>query len=186
MKMIVWMTLLSTLVSTEVSTEIQFPGLVSLVGRCYQATFPDSEKIDTHCFSELYEGQFIVDDHLVCGDGNDYQGKTIYAIEAKSKNIIYRYYNSLGGFSDGSVRYADGHLQFPEETYQQADGPAKVYRTIWQLKGGSYVSMMDEKVADNQWQPIWKMNFKIVKASNMVTEFNEKGQMRCLVGSTPK
>ncbi len=50
----------------QANTTAQFAGLDQLVGHCWQATFPDGQKIDTHCFSDVYSGAFIKDQSLHC------------------------------------------------------------------------------------------------------------------------
>ncbi len=157
----------------------KYPGLSSLVGHCFHAPFPQGGAIDTHCFTDLYQGQFIIDDHLVCGDGKNYRGKTIYAVRADDHKVIYRYHNSLGGFSDGEVRFDAGVLNFPEESYQQKDGSAKVYRTQWQLNETGYLSVMDERLPSGEWQAVWQMAFKKTSDQEAVAQVDAAGQLQC-------
>lgn len=157
----------------------KYPGLSSLVGHCFQAPFPQGGAIDTHCFSDLYQGQFIVDNHLVCGDGKNYRGKTIYAVRADDQKVIYRYHNSLGGFSDGEVTFDAGVLHFPEESYQQKNGSAKVYRTQWKLNESGYQSVMDERMPSGEWKAIWQMDFEKTSEQDAVAQVDAIGQLQC-------
>ena len=63
------------------------------------------------------------DRHVVVGNDPVYRGETIYAWHGGRKRIEYRYWNSLGGQSDGYVEAgADGTLRFLDDHYVGPDG----------------------------------------------------------------
>lgn len=167
--------------ATEANPPNPYTGLMPLVGHCWQATFPDGKKIDTHCFSAVYDGAFINDQHVVCGDGAPYYGETWYAHDAPSNTVNYRYYNSAGGISDGSV-VADGQqLLFPDETYEN-QGQTITYRTTWDLTEGQYVSNMwrQDATVESGWVPVWQMVFKqVTLAEQSIVQFNAQHQLIC-------
>ena len=39
--------------------------LAFLVGHCWKGTFPDGKATDEHCFSWIYGGKFVRDEHVV-------------------------------------------------------------------------------------------------------------------------
>ncbi len=158
-----------------------YSGLLPLVGHCWQATFPDGKKIDTHCFSSVYDGAFIKDQHVVCGEGAPYYGETWYSHDQTSKSVQYRYYNSLGGVSDGSVKFQDKRLVFPDEHYEN-NGQQMTYRTHWELSEGQYVSTMWQKddSVEGGWKKVWHMLFKQVDLSQQnVVQFNHQHVLHC-------
>ena len=158
-----------------------FSGLMPLVGHCWQAPFPDGKKIDTHCFTSVYNGAFIKDQHVVCGDDQAYYGETWYTHDKTSNSVNYRYYNSLGGISDGSVQFQDQRLVFPDESYEN-NGQTTTYRTDWQLTEGQYVSNMwqQDHAAEDGWKKVWHMVFKQVDLSQQnVVQFNHQRELHC-------
>ncbi len=161
--------------------EMNFSGLMPLVGQCWQATFPDGKKIDTHCFSSVYGGMFIKDQHVVCGGEQPYYGETWYAHDQPSGTVNYRYYNSLGGVSDGTVEFKPMQLVFPDETYEN-NGQQITYRTTWDLSEGQYVSNMwqQDAAVEGGWKPIWNMDFKSINIEEQhVVQFNQHHELHC-------
>lgn len=169
------------MIFAAVAAKPQFNGLDQLVGQCWQATFSDGVKVDTHCFSEVYQGAFIKDQHVVCGGKEPYYGETWYVYDTDKKTITYRYYNSLGGISDGSIQFKDNQLIFPDETYQQGE-KRTTYRTTWSLGEQQYqtkMSQQDTTVAGG-WKPIWEMTFKAISvATDNTVSFDQTQQLRC-------
>ncbi|WP_223788145.1 hypothetical protein [Marinicella meishanensis] len=166
---------------TAVKAPNPFAGLLPLVGHCWQATFPDGKKIDTHCFTSVYDGAFINDQHVVCGEGEPYAGETWYAHDADNNTVNYRYYNSIGGVSDGTVVTNGEQLLFPDETYENK-GQSITYRTTWDLSEGQYVSNMwrQDATVEGGWVPVWQMVFKQVALADQSTAvYNEQRQLIC-------
>jgi hypothetical protein len=164
-----------------VAAESKFKGLDQLVDSCWQASFPDGKKVDTHCFSEVYSGAFIKDQHIVCGENQPYRGETWYVYDEKDQSVSYRYYNSMGGVSDGTVEFKDQKLLFPDETYEK-DGAKIVYRTDWSLQKGMYQSNMwqKDKSVETGWKKIWQMDFKQVDLKQNEHAFwGDNGLLNC-------
>ncbi len=165
----------------EVKSETQLQSFTPMVGHCWQATFPDGKKTDTHCFSAVYGGAFVKDEHVVCGPGEPYYGETWYAFDS-TEDAYFRYFNSLGGVSEGPVKFKPNSFHFPEEKYQQG-GEKKVYKTIWTITSANqYVSEMYEvsQQADENSELVWKMDFNRVELSQQqVVERNSLQQLHC-------
>ncbi len=94
-----------------------------LAGHCWRGEFPHGKATDEHCFTWVYDGRHLRDVHVVRGDdGGEYRGETIYSWDEKRGRIVYRYWNSFGGYSDGDIVETDGELVSPEERYAGKDG----------------------------------------------------------------
>ena len=74
--------------------------LAFLVGHCWKGTFPDGKVTDEHCFSWIYGGKFVRDEHVVHkGAGQpDGFGESIYVWDAPSGQLQYLYIESAGGW----------------------------------------------------------------------------------------
>lgn len=113
-----------------------------LVGACWRGEFNDGERIDTHCFEDIYGGAHIRDRHTVTGGDSVYRGETIYSAQPESNEISYTYFNSLGGVSVGKARaYKNGSLIFPEH-HEATDGSQLEIVTTWEVAktNDAYVS----------------------------------------------
>ncbi len=163
------------------ASQADFQTLNQLAGQCWQATFPDGKKVDTHCFSQVYGGAFIKDQHVVCGSEKPYYGETWYVYDSKQETVTYHYYNSFGGVSDGSVAFKQQQLLFPDETYQQGE-QSVTYRTTWSLADGQYTSAMQQQDAEHVdgWKPIWQMVFKPIDLEQQkLVQLNSKNELHC-------
>jgi hypothetical protein len=65
--------------------------LAYLVGHCWRGSFPGSTVSDEHCFSWVYGGKFVRDQHVVHhGDGKpDELGESIYVWDAATRRLEY-------------------------------------------------------------------------------------------------
>lgn len=123
-----------------------------LVGACWQGTFPDGRNVDTHCYEGFYGNAFIRDTHRVRGENPDYRGLAIYHYDPESKAIVYRYWNSLGGVSDGRILS-------PRERHVTEDGRVIELRTvIEQTAPDTYVSVSEQRNGE-AWREIWRIGF---------------------------
>src|ERR1700730_15455766 len=100
-----------------------------LVGHCWKGTFPDGKATDEHCFSWIYGGKFVRDEHVVHrGEGHpDGLGESIYVWDAASQQLQYLYIESAGGFSRGTVSGEGDALVFPPTSYLEK-GETQTYR----------------------------------------------------------
>ena len=113
------------------------PGLEPLgflVGHCWRGRFASGET-DTHCFERVFDGQHIRDRHEVTGGARPYRGETIFSWDAEADAVAFTYWNSSGGVSRGTMRPADGRLNFGDETYRGPDGRQISISTHWRPIG---------------------------------------------------
>ena len=105
-----------------------------LVGHCWRGRF-ESGEVDTHCFERVFDGQHIRDRHEVTGGARRYRGETIFSWDAEANAVAFTYWNSSGGVSRGTMRPAEGRLNFGDETYRGPDGRQISISTHWRPIG---------------------------------------------------
>src|SRR5690242_20151418 len=71
--------------------------LAPLVGSCWRATFPNSTRTDTHCYTAMLGGHYVRDLHVVAGGPAPYSGESIYRWDPQARRIRYDYFASDGG-----------------------------------------------------------------------------------------
>jgi hypothetical protein len=139
-------------------------GLRFLTGSCWQGTFPDGASVDTHCYRSFYGGAFIRDTHVVRGPNPAYHGETIYHWDKEKRCIVYRYWNSLGGVSDGTVQVEKYKLLFPAERHVRDDGSVvEMQSVIKQVDSHRHILTAEEKVND-RWRESWSIEFSRIDA----------------------
>jgi hypothetical protein len=137
--------------------------LAFLVGHCWKGTFPDGKATDQHCFSWIYGGKFVRDEHVVHrGDGHpDGLGESIYVWDAASQQLQYLYIESAGGFSRGTVSGEGDALVFPPATYLEK-GETQTYRSRWQPAGQDAYDVVTEFQVKDRWVPGFKVHMEKV------------------------
>lgn len=106
-----------------------------LAGGCWTGVFPGSETFDVHCYTPVFAGKFVRDVHAVPQGADVYRGETLYHWDGEAGAIRYRYYNSIGGVSDGTAVPEEGRIRFPDEIYRGDDGAVRVFTTVWEQTG---------------------------------------------------
>ena len=145
-------------------TASPYQPLAFLVGSWWKGDLPQQgalKQTDEHCFSWVYPGLFIRDQHRVHkGDGNpDYLGETVYYWDAKSKQLDYLYIESDGGHSGGTVEANGDALVFPATDYVD-EGKTQTYRSRWQRAGdGAYDVITEFKLGD-AWKTAWMVHMQ--------------------------
>jgi hypothetical protein len=140
-------------VSAAEAPPSHYAPLVYLAGSCWQGALAGGKDVDTHCFSWVYAGKFLRDQHTVHGAGHeDYLGETIYFWDAAAQRLQYLYIESAGGSGLGTVEAADDALVFPDASYQE-DGHTQVYRSRWQKSGADAYDVMTEFKNKDVWVP---------------------------------
>jgi hypothetical protein len=139
-----------------------------LAGSCWQGELAGGHDVDTHCFSWIYGGKFLRDQHTVHGPGHaDYLGESIYFYDAATHTLNYLYIENGGGSSVGKVESAGGVLLFPETSYMQ-DGHAQVYRSRWQRRGDDAYEMITEFKKNDGWTPGFSAHMTRVRLAHPV------------------
>lgn len=146
------------LTSAAPAADAPLAPLSRLAGHCWKGEFADGGSWDRHCFEWAYDGKFLHDKHVVTGKRAPYGGETFYRYDAKAQRILYHYFNSQGGYSEGDVQPAQNELRFPEERYEQG-GKTMVLRTIWKFDGEAKMLAVTEQQRDGQWVEAWRIAF---------------------------
>ena len=108
-----------------------------LVGHCFVGPLPGNEGTDRHCFESVYGGQHVRDRHVVTVGGKDiYAGETLYS--AKGGQVIFTYWNSLGGIGTGIATLAPGQWRFSGTVHGTPDGKEQPIEIGWKLGAGGY------------------------------------------------
>jgi hypothetical protein len=137
-----------------------------LVGHCWKGTFADGKVTDEHCFSWIYGGKFVRDEHTVHRDGGpDGFGESIYVGDAASGTLEYLYIESGGGYSRGAVCADGATLVFPAASYRE-DGKEQVYRSRWQRQGDDAYDVVTEFQAKQGWVPGFTVHMRRVGAAS--------------------
>jgi hypothetical protein len=127
--------------------------LAFLVGHCWKGTSPGGKATDEHCFSWIYGGKFVRDEHVVHKGGGqpDGFGESIYVWDAPSGQLQYLYIESAG-FSRGTVSSENDALVFPAATYSEK-GQVQTYRSRWQRAGSDAYDVVTEFRDGDRWVP---------------------------------
>jgi hypothetical protein len=140
----------------------------ALAGGCFRGAFPNGKDRDEHCWSWIYGGKHLRDVHVVThGDGKPaYRGEAVYTWDGKQRRIVYRYWNSHGGYSDGWIEARDGALYSPEERYSGPDGKPRVIRSSLRVLGPDGYVARSESLRDGRWVEDWTVKFTRVGAAS--------------------
>lgn len=106
--------------------------LARLAGHSWKGEFAEGGSWDRHCFEWTYDG--------------------------KDQRIVFHYFNSAGGYSEGDVQPAQNELRFPEERYEQG-GKTMLLRTIWRFEGDSRMLAVTGQQSGDKWVEAWRIGF---------------------------
>jgi hypothetical protein len=148
----------ATLASAAPAADSPLATLSRLAGHCWKGEFAEGGSWDRHCFAWAYDGKFLHDKHVVTGKRAPYGGETFYRYDEKAKRILFHYFNSQGGYSEGDVQPAQNELRFPEERYEQG-GKSLVLRTIWRFESETKMLAVTEQQKDGNWLESWRVSF---------------------------
>ena len=132
--------------------------LAFLAGSCWKGEFAEGGSFDRHCFEWAYDGKFLRDTHVVTGKRGPYSGESIYRFDAKAKRIVFHYFDSTGGYSDGPVEPASSELRFPEERYYEGQ-KVRTLRTLWRREGSERFIAVTEELKDTVWTETWRIAY---------------------------
>jgi hypothetical protein len=161
-------TLLATLHAMAFAADPESPyrPLAFLVGHCWRGTFPDGKVTDEHCFSWVYGGKFVRDQHVVhrgAGQADDL-GESIYLWDSAARQLQYLYIESAGGFSRGAVSAEGDALVFPPTHYLEK-GAEQTYRSRWQRSGDKAYEVVTEFLVKGRWTPGFSVHMQQVEAT---------------------
>ncbi len=130
-----------------------------LAGACWRGEFPGGAAFDVHCFEPVYGGHYLRDVHAVPGETTTYRGETLYHWDEAEQLIRYRYYNSIGGVSDGTARLDGDTLRFPDEVYRSEAGSEQVISSSLQQDGADAYLAASEDVTGDPPVDLFRMRF---------------------------
>ena len=108
-----------------------------LIGHCFAGPAPVVGGIDKHCFESIYGGQHIRDRHVVTENGKPvYEGESLYS--AKGSQVIFTYWNSLGGLGTGEAVIAGDEWQFSGTIHATATDRDQPMTATWTMVPGGY------------------------------------------------
>jgi hypothetical protein len=109
----------------------------SLVGHCWAGPAPGNAGIDKHCFERVFDGQHVRDRHVVTSGGRAvYAGESIYS--AKGPQVIFTYWNSLGGLGTGSAVLGGEEWRFTGTIHATATSAEEPMSATWKMMPGGY------------------------------------------------
>lgn len=119
------------LASQAVSQPASLAPFKPFLDACWRADFNSTVR-DTHCFEPMYGGAHVRDRHEVDEGGKTvYAGETIYS--ADGPDLVFTYYNSLGGVGQGKVGSTDKMLGFTGDMRASPDKPEQAIDSEWRL-----------------------------------------------------
>ena len=124
-----------------------------LAGSCWTTNFvpvnasiPSGDSLDTHCFSVLYDGQYVRDAHRVTRQGQViYRGETTYSRDGEQVEFVYL--NSLGGVSRGTAIASPEGIQFTSIYRAPGEEKPKEIASRWRWSGPDSYDVWD----DDNW-----------------------------------
>lgn len=138
--------------------------LAFLVGHCWKGSFAQGAGTDEHCFSRIYGGRFLRDEHVVHrgGGGSDEFGETIYVWNSATAQLEYLYIESGGGFIRGTATVDGQTLVFSEAAYIEG-GKAMNVRSRWQRSGDDAYDVITEFQVQDRWVPGFSLHMQRVR-----------------------
>lgn len=131
-----------------------------LCGRTFVATFPGGGMTDTQTFAWMLGGRFVRNTHFVSdADGRVvYEGETVYAVDARSGDVVWWYWNTTGGYVAGTLAVDGDRVVFEGENHAPEGQPRRV-RGAWEeisAEGLVATSYFEE---DGAWRERFRMRF---------------------------
>lgn len=119
------------LLAAQVAQPADLAPFKPFLGACWRTAFSATVR-DTHCFEAMYGGAHVRDRHEVQDGGKTvYAGETIYS--ADGPDLVFAYYNSLGGVGQGKVGSTQKSLGFTGTMRAAPDKPGQPIDSEWRL-----------------------------------------------------
>jgi hypothetical protein len=111
--------------------------LTALIGHCWAGPAPGNAGTDKHCFESVYGGQHVRDRHSVTVNGKEvYAGESVFS--AKGPQVIFTYWNSLGGLGTGTAVVAGDEWRFSGTIHGTATSAEQPMSAAWKFVPGGY------------------------------------------------
>jgi hypothetical protein len=142
---------LASLAASAAADETPLRHFDFLAGHCWRGEYEETKAADTHCYTWVFGRKHLRDVHVVSSDGPDYRGETIYSVDSASGGVIFRYWNSLGGVSDGRILFEDGVIRAPGEKYTGDGGVTREFRSAMRRLDEFRYEAVTEELIDGRW-----------------------------------
>lgn len=148
------------------STDSPLAPLAFLASHCWTTEIDGGRETDTHCYEWMHDGRQLRDRHVVRGDKPDYLGETVYAWNGERRRVEFRYWNSIGGQSDGYLEVAaDGTLKFLDDRYVGPDGVAYVFASEMTRQAEDEYRILTRYREGEAWKEMWTRHFRRAEAA---------------------
>ncbi len=145
---------------TDLQThQAKLGSLTELAGSCWSGKFPNGA-IDTHCWDWAIQGRFLRDRHTVESEAGLYSGETLYGWDAGAEVVTFWYFNSLGGFSEGTV-VAIGEQLLIKEDYSDAAQETEM-RSNLEVDAPERYVILTESLTDTGWETFLSLSYERV------------------------
>ncbi len=127
------MLLLALVTAAQAAPSDRLSAFRPLLGACWRAEF-SATVTDTHCFEAVYGGAHVRDRHEVRDGGKSiYAGETVYS--ADGGDLVFTYFNSLGGVGQGKVRPVGDTIDFTGVMRASPDKAQEAIDSEWRVVG---------------------------------------------------
>ena len=123
----------------------------ALLGHCWETQLT-AQDVDTHCFTDMWNGGHVRDRHVVTHNGKSaYEGETIYSFDGKA--VVFSYVNSLGGVGGGTARIAGKSIAFTGSMRATPGSPTQAIDARWKLLDNGYEVTTPAERAVRRFRP---------------------------------
>jgi hypothetical protein len=136
-----------------------------LIGHCWTGTFPDGKATNTHCYEWMLDRAFIRDRHVVKSSGPDYKGETVYYLDGATGSVKYRYWNTIGGLSDGALGTDAKRIQIVEDVYRGKDGKTQKFQGEIERLSDTQYRASTRTWDGKAWKALWSITFTRIDAA---------------------
>lgn len=130
------------------------------VGSCWDGVFSDGKSTDVHCLRPVYGGLYVRDNHRVEGARGPIGGETIFHWNAEARRILYTYWDTRGGVSQGELIPTENGLRSPEEVYEMPDGREMRIASSWVITGDDTWEQRAEDVTGDVRKTLWTIRYQ--------------------------
>lgn len=137
--------------------------LAGLVGHPWVASLPGGKLTDTQTWTWAYGGKFLRSVHEVRDSEGKalYGGETIYAWDARAEKLVWWYFNTTGGFVEGTFEPEGEHAYRVEgRNHGPAEQKTEIH-SLMEIADGSWSSTSLE-LKDGEWREANRLEFKPV------------------------
>lgn len=145
--------------ATTVDQTPVMDAMAFFVGSCWDGVFSDGQSTDRHCLRAMNKGHFVRDRHFVDGARGPYGGETIFSWDAEEGRIVYVYFDTAGGKSEGTLIPVDDGFKAPDEVYEMGDGRSMTIASAWVITGPDSWEQRTQDVSGDAPKTLWTIAY---------------------------